>query len=584
MLEFQPLMQEPEGEADESMDTVPAPLDFSYILHKRSNSGSAGSSSPFVSPLASRSSSVTSRSRGSRGSTDTSHGTRPNSRSNSSNATSFSTTSWLSLSSVGLTFSDNRLDRIRGMGAVSDVETRFLVSYPGPQFSGFGSYEPGVGIAPSGEREECVSELSFPASQQSGSSANNAEGLKGFLTLRDFTILADLVERSLRTDNDDSSDVHPDDASDSDDSIASGDTDLMESTGAAAPQLASTCCCEYYQRLFDTIPLVSGLRPTVRAQELPDLMSSVTIDDDDQGSPNHHELYAHHGRQPTTPLATEAGGTTTGVTGVNSGSSNAPTAIADRLKANFERKRTKHDEALLEIVRPHSYFTSIRKSADSSMNTTYSTRIAVPAAALEEARSADERFRAAAMAETQDHTTPHSEENASTFSPDLRSLTYSATFTLQCTAYHFLFITSDVLSTAQSLSAQTPHPVPSLKYKPASPPPISSTAPTSADAYAFIYGLSILVLRSPDLRQLTRPLDNVTLPLLRPNPHSRVLRVAVLVDSRALGGLDLELTAFLGFDFSDSSSGVPALQFHWTSSPGWMPLSAGLHWGVLAAI
>ncbi|KAJ3521577.1 hypothetical protein NMY22_g12258 [Coprinellus aureogranulatus] len=241
---------------------------------------------------------------------------------------------------------------------------------------------------------------------------NNADGPKGFLTLRDFTILADLVERSLRTENDDSLDAHPDDASDSDDSVASGDTDLMESTGAAAPQLASTCCCEYYQRLFDTIPLVSGLRPTVRAQELPDLMSSVTIDDDEEGSPSHHELYAHHGRQPTTPLAGQAGRTTTGVTGVDPGSSSAPTAIADRLKANFERKRAKHDEALLEIVRPDSYFTSLRQNADSSINTAYSTRTRVPAVALEEARLADERFEAAATPETQDHTTLHSEQSA----------------------------------------------------------------------------------------------------------------------------------------------------------------------------
>lgn len=151
---------EHDTDVDELLDDVPTPLDFSY-LNRRSNSGSP----PFISPFASRSNSVASRSRGSWGSTDTnrSQGTRPNSRNNSSNATSFSTSSSFSLSSAGLTFSDNPLNRNAGM-ATADLETRFLISYPGAQFAGFGtSPSQSPFLTRPGDGEECVLELSFPS-------------------------------------------------------------------------------------------------------------------------------------------------------------------------------------------------------------------------------------------------------------------------------------------------------------------------------------------------------------------------------------------------------------------------------------
>ena len=231
---------EHDTDVEELQDEVPTRLDFSY-LNRRSHSGSP----PFISPFASRSSSIGSRSRGSWGSMDTnrSQGTRPNSRNNSSNATSFSTSSSFSLSSAGLTFSDNPLNRVAGV-ATADWETRFLISYPGAQFIGFGSSPTqGPFLTRSGEGEECVSELSFPSTLRTGGAASQApDGPQGFLTLRDFTILASLVERSLKTDPDDSADLHADYSSDSGASEGSRSTDSMDMPIPAA-QAASTCCC-----------------------------------------------------------------------------------------------------------------------------------------------------------------------------------------------------------------------------------------------------------------------------------------------------------------------------------------------------
>lgn len=353
---FQPLagsslMEEPDTDMDESKDAVPARLDFSYLT-RRSNSGSAGSSSPFISPFASRSSSLASGSRGSRSSTDTncSQGTRPNSRSNSSNATSFSTASWFSLSSAGLSFSDNPLGRVAGM-ASADADTMFLVSYLGPQFVGFGPRQEHA-IAESGDREECVLELSFP--QQTTPSPPEGVGApQGFLTLRDFAILADLVERSLETENDDgSADPNTDDTSNSGSSDGSGETDAMDlDTPDAIPQVTATCCCEYFRRLFDLIPLVSGLRPTTRNGGSPDpspLTPLAALQASDQDTQSHHELYVHHGQYLQSEGCAEE---------------------AEHLKSEFERRKGRHDDQVRIRRQTQSHFdclTVLSASPDSS--------------------------------------------------------------------------------------------------------------------------------------------------------------------------------------------------------------------------
>ncbi|TEB30997.1 hypothetical protein FA13DRAFT_476336 [Coprinellus micaceus] len=391
-------VQEPDVEdehdtdVDELLDDVPTPLDFSY-LNRRSNSGSP----PFISPFASRSNSVASRSRGSWGSTDTnrSQGTRPNSRNNSSNATSFSTSSSFSLSSAGLTFSDNPLNRIAGV-ATADLETRFLISYPGAQFVGFGtSPSQGPFLTRPGDGEECVSELSFPSPLRTAAPSQVPDGPLGFLTLVDLTILANLIERSLKTDPDDSADAHTDNSSDSGASEVSGSTDSMDMPIPVA-QAASTCCCEYYRRLFDLIPLVSGLRPTDRdgdSEELSPLMASLTLDDPEHDSQSHHELYAHHGRYLRTPFGVQEEGSP-GRDGSESGRSTR-SAVQEHLKAKFERRRSRFEDELVQIVREDNYFEGIGNLESSTIGGYPITSVA-PSSALEEARLANERFQRAA--------------------------------------------------------------------------------------------------------------------------------------------------------------------------------------------
>ncbi|RXW21576.1 hypothetical protein EST38_g4265 [Candolleomyces aberdarensis] len=345
----------------------------------------ASSPSPlFISPFASRSNSVT-RSRASTDTTRSQTDTRPNSRSNSSsnspppsNATSFTTSSSFSLSSAGLVFSNDPLDhpdssRLSGDGA------RFIVTY----LEGAQTIEE----AQAAGDDECVLELSFPVNK--ATTPNDPGSPQSFFTFRDLTILADLVEHSLK-EKERESEMEARDLSMADSASDSAASDVSdESTGPSemsmfAPNV-STCCCEFFKRLVNVVPLVSGLRVVSGS-------SMSALGNEEVDTSLHYDDFSHHGRYLRTPFGDE------GSSDEGLGVDTTP-ALANGLKGQFERRKARCDRKLLSAARsePRSWTSqagasSVSSSSSFSMGGSADPPNFVPALALEEARIATERF------------------------------------------------------------------------------------------------------------------------------------------------------------------------------------------------
>ncbi|KAF6756419.1 hypothetical protein DFP72DRAFT_285443 [Ephemerocybe angulata] len=384
---------------DELADAVADRLDLSY-LDKRSNSlRSFSSSSPqFISPWASRSNSI-SRSRG--GSTDT-IATRPNSRSNSSNATSFTTTS--SISSAGLVFSDNR-----GVPAVlaGEVEARFIVKSLDQQFNvpfAPGSTEDGV------PDEECVLELSFPPNANQTSPRSSDDGPQGFFTLRDLSILAHAVERSLK----DKTLVEGDPSTSFDDSASeSAFSERSAESGPSEISLptsnASTCCCEFYKRLFAVIPRVSGLRAVEEVGSVSHAVAGASSAMAEFGgglAAKHFEEYAHHGGYLRAPFLDQA---EEFIRPNDAGFE----AIGRVLGTKFEQRKRRFERELLRVVKSSGPGARSAASTEDSelrpLSDAYRGRPVqpIPKVAIEEARDAAERFRRAVRESDHAHQTEY---------------------------------------------------------------------------------------------------------------------------------------------------------------------------------
>ncbi|KAJ2925036.1 hypothetical protein H1R20_g12062, partial [Candolleomyces eurysporus] len=346
----------------------------------RSSLDKASSPSPlFISPFASRSNSVT-RSRASTDTTRSQTDTRPNSRSNSSsnspppsNATSFTTSSSFSLSSAGLVFSNNPPDH-PGSSRLSEDGARFIVMYlEGAQT---------IDEAQAAGDDKCVLELSFPVNQPT--TPNDPGSPQSFFTFRDLTILADLVEHSLKEEERDS-EMEARDLSMADSASDSAASDVSEeSTGPSemsifAPNV-STCCCEFFKRLFNVVPLVSGLRVVGGSGS------------EDVDAPLHYDDFSHHGRYLKTPFGDE------GSSDERLDVDTTP-ALVNGLKGQFERRKARCDRKLLSAARSEfrswtsqAEASSVSSSSSFSMGGSTNPPNFVPALALEEARIATERF------------------------------------------------------------------------------------------------------------------------------------------------------------------------------------------------
>ncbi|KAJ2911886.1 hypothetical protein MD484_g8528, partial [Candolleomyces efflorescens] len=352
----------------------------------------ASSPSPlFISPFASRSNSVT-RSQTSTDTTRSQVDTRPNSRSNSSsnsppasNATSFTTSSSFSLSSAGLVFSNNPLDRPDSSG-LAGQSARFVVTYLEEVQT--------IEEAQANGDDECVLELSFPVHPLPN--PGGPDSPQSFFTFRDLTILADLVERSLKEGQRYNAEQEARSSSSTSDSASeSAYSDVSEeSTGPSEMSIdgpeCSTCCCEFFNRLVNVVPLVSGLRATGGSKRDMFMTGGEHAD-----ISKHYDTFSHHGRSLRTPFENERG----------SGErpdEDTSSAFVARLKGQLERRKARFDSELLSAARSVEHRTEARLIAQVEVSSTSSNSpftvlpivpaSFVPALALEEARLVTERF------------------------------------------------------------------------------------------------------------------------------------------------------------------------------------------------